>query len=114
MDELAEQVLEVMAHFGLKRVIGFGVGAGANILCRLGLTHPDKVDALCVVNCVSTQAGWIEWGYQKLNSRNLRLKGVVTQGVLDYLMWHHFGKVYNDSKFIGGQIMFIITMILDS
>lgn len=93
MDELGEQILDVMVHFGLKRVIGFGVGAGANILCRFALSHPEKMDALCVVNCMSTQAGWIEWGYQKMNARNLKNKGVMTQGVLDYLMWHHFGRV---------------------
>jgi len=50
------------------------------------------VEALCLINCVSTQAGWIEWGYQKLNARHLRNKGM-TQAVLDYLMWHHFGRV---------------------
>lgn len=26
-----------------------------------------------------------------MNARNLRSKGM-TQGVLDYLMWHHFGR----------------------
>ncbi|XP_076664908.1 misexpression suppressor of KSR 2 isoform X2 [Andrena cerasifolii] len=91
MDELAEQLLFVLGHFGLKSVIGFGVGAGANILARLALAHPEKINALCLVNCVSTQAGWIEWGYQKLNVRHLRSQGM-TQGVLDYLMWHHFGR----------------------
>ncbi|XP_049827251.1 protein NDRG3 isoform X4 [Schistocerca gregaria] len=91
MDELAEQINFVMSHFGLKSFIGFGVGAGANVLCRFALNHPEKVEALCLVNCVSTQAGWIEWGYQKLNARHLRSKGM-TQGVLDYLMWHHFGR----------------------
>nr|XP_034195991.1 protein NDRG3 isoform X2 [Osmia lignaria] len=91
MDELAEQLLFVLGHFGLKSVIGFGVGAGANILARFALAHPEKVNALCLINCVSTQAGWIEWGYQKLNVRHLRSQGM-TQGVLDYLMWHHFGR----------------------
>jgi pimeloyl-ACP methyl ester carboxylesterase len=91
MDELASQLLFVMSHFGLKTIIGFGIGAGANILVRFGLAHPDKVGALCLVNCSSTQAGWIEWGYQSMNTRNLRSKGM-TQGVLDYLMWHHFGR----------------------
>lgn len=91
MDELANQICYVMTHFGLKQFIGFGVGAGANILCRYALNHPEHVSALCLVNCVSTQAGWIEWGYQKLNTRHLRSKGM-TQGVLDYLMWHHFGR----------------------
>lgn len=79
-----------MSHFGMKTIIGFGVGAGANILVRFALANPDKVGALCLVNCSSTQAGWIEWGYQSMNTRNLRSKGM-TQGVLDYLMWHHFG-----------------------
>ncbi|XP_043278321.1 protein NDRG3 isoform X1 [Venturia canescens] len=91
MDELAEQLLFVLGHFGLKSVIGFGVGAGANILARFSLAHSEKVNALCLINCVSTQAGWIEWGYQKLNVRHLRSQGM-TQGVLDYLMWHHFGR----------------------
>ncbi|XP_017772216.1 PREDICTED: protein NDRG3 isoform X3 [Nicrophorus vespilloides] len=91
MDELATQLECVLAKFGLKQFIGFGVGAGANILARFALTNPNKVSALCLINCVSTQAGWIEWGYQKLNARHLRSKGM-TQGVLDYLMWHHFGR----------------------
>nr|XP_017087118.2 protein NDRG3 isoform X4 [Drosophila bipectinata] len=91
MDELAAQLLFVLSHFGLKSVIGFGVGAGANILARFAHAHPDKVGALCLINCVSTQSGWIEWGYQSFNARFLRTKGM-TQGVIDYLMWHHFGR----------------------
>lgn len=91
IDELASQLTFVLSHFGLKQFIGFGVGAGANILSRFALVNPHKVAALCLINCVSTQAGWIEWGYQKLNARYLRSKGM-TQGVLDYLMWHHFGR----------------------
>lgn len=91
MDELAAQISYVLTHFGLKSVIGFGVGAGANILSRFAYTNPDKIGALCLINCVSTQAGWIEWGYQTFNARSLRTKGM-TQGVVDYLMWHHFGR----------------------
>lgn len=92
MEELASQLDFVLSHFALKQFIGFGVGAGANILARFALQNPNKVSALCLINCVSTQAGWIEWGYQKINARHLRSKGM-TQGVLDYLMWHHFGRV---------------------
>lgn len=94
MDELASQMSYVLTHFGIKQFIGFGVGAGANILARYSLSYPERVSALCLINCVSTQAGWIEWGYQKLNARHLRSKGM-TQGVLEYLMWHHFGRVRN-------------------
>lgn len=44
MDEMAEQISFVMSHFVLKNVIGFGVGAGANVLARFALTHPEKVE----------------------------------------------------------------------
>lgn len=91
MEELAAQLMFVLTHFGLRSVIGIGVGAGGNILARFALNNPDKMEALVLINVVSTQAGWIEWGYQKLNARHLRSKGM-TQGVLDYLMWHHFGR----------------------
>lgn len=91
MDELAQQLNFVLSHFNLTSVIGIGVGLGANILARYAITEPSKISALCLINCVSTQAGWIEWGYQKLNARYLRSKGM-TQGVLEYLMWHHFGR----------------------
>lgn len=120
MDELADMLNIVMAHYNLKSVIGFGVGAGANILARFALNHPNKVrnianflcavsqyykiehfqvECLCLINCASTQAGWIEWGYQKMNSRNLRFKGM-TAGVRDYLMWHHFGTVCKITFFL--------------
>lgn len=69
MDELAAQLLFVMSHFGLKTIIGFGVGAGANILARFALNHSDKVGALCLINCSSTTSGWMEWGYQSFNAR---------------------------------------------
>lgn len=91
MDELAAQLLFVLSNFGLKSVIGFGVGAGANILARFALSHNDRVGALCLINCSSTTSGWMEWGYQSFNARYLRTKGM-TQGVVDYLMWHHFGR----------------------
>lgn len=95
MDQLAEMLVDVMNFYNLRRFIGFGVGAGANILARFSLAHSDKVDALILVNCVSTQAGWIEWGYQKLNARHLKSKGM-TQSAMEYLMWHHFGKASED------------------
>lgn len=91
MDELAAQLLFVLSRFGLKAVIGFGVGTGANILARFAFNHSDRVDALCLINCSSTTCGWMEWGYQSFNARYLRSTGM-TQGVVDYLMWHHFGR----------------------
>lgn len=90
MDQLAEMLLPVLQFYGIKTVIGFGVGAGANILARFGLSHPERVDALVLVNCTSEKAGWTEWGYQKWNSWYLK-SGAMTASVEEYLLWHWFG-----------------------
>lgn len=74
------------------RYIGIGVGLGANVLLRHAFKYPERVDSLMVVNALCTAPGWIEWGYQKRNVNHMRQHGV-TQAVLDYLMWHHFGVV---------------------
>jgi len=90
MNELAEQVNDVINHFAVVRYIGIGVGLGANILIRHALKYPERVDSLMVVNGNCSAPGWIEWGYQKRNVSHMRNHGI-TQAVLDYLMWHHFG-----------------------
>lgn len=91
MDGLSEMVYSVMDYYGLKHFVGIGAGAGANILARFALLHPDCVDGLFLINCPSTAAGWTEWGYQKLNTMYLRNSGM-TSSTQEYLMWHHFGK----------------------
>lgn len=95
LDMLAEMIVTVMDHYGLKHFIGLGVGAGANILARFALMYPHFVDALFLINCPSTVASWTEWGYQKLNAMYLRNSGM-TSSTQDYLMWHHFGKTVED------------------
>ncbi|CAH2045412.1 unnamed protein product, partial [Iphiclides podalirius] len=95
MDALASQIDFVLGHFGIRSFIGFGVGAGANILARYANGSPQKVNALVLINCTSTQAGWTEWLYQKINTRQLRSSGM-TQSAVDYLMWHHFGRSTDD------------------
>ncbi|XP_065316432.1 uncharacterized protein LOC135925156 isoform X1 [Gordionus sp. m RMFG-2023] len=97
MDELAEMILDIMKYFGLKSFIGFGVGAGANILSRFTLKHGDKVEALFLVEANGNAAGWTEWSYQKLNSFYLR-KNSLTNFTHEYLIWHHFGKVTPDKN----------------
>jgi len=90
MTDLSEAISEILNHFAVVRYIGVGVGMGGNILLRHALKYPERVDSLMLVNTLITAAGWIEWGYQKKNISQMRQHGV-TQAVLDYLMWHHFG-----------------------
>ncbi|XP_033625605.1 protein NDRG3-like isoform X2 [Asterias rubens] len=97
MDILAEMLLSVVNHFGLKQFIGFGVGAGANILSRFELNHPKLVEGLVLVNCTSKAASWTEWGQQKLSSFYLRGKGMTSYSQ-EYLLWHYFGRKTMESN----------------
>nr|XP_022342260.1 protein NDRG3-like isoform X3 [Crassostrea virginica] len=90
MEQLGEALQSVVNHYKIKRFIGFGVGAGVNILCRYALNHPEHVDSLVLVNGTADKAGWVEWGYQKLNSWYL-WRGNMTTFTEDYLLWHWFG-----------------------
>ena len=49
MEQLADTVHAVVSFFGLKTVIGFGVGAGANILSRFAVSVYCHI--LCIIVC---------------------------------------------------------------
>lgn len=50
MDQLSEGLTTVLKHYGLRSVIGLGVGAGANVLAKFALNHPDLVEGLVLIN----------------------------------------------------------------
>ncbi|XP_054477138.1 protein NDRG1-like [Anoplopoma fimbria] len=60
MDQLSEALPAVVKHFGLCRVIGLGVGAGAYILAKFALNHPDMVDGLVLININPSAEGLID------------------------------------------------------
>ncbi|XP_048009623.1 protein NDRG1b [Megalobrama amblycephala] len=94
MDQLSETLPMVLKHFGLKSVIGMAVGAGANILARFALNHPDMVEGLVLIN-MSTQAeGFMDWAAQKITSW--------THALPDTVISHLFGKeeIHNNHELI--------------
>ena len=97
MEEMSDVVREVTDYFDLKKMIGFGVGAGANVLARLALKAPQLVDCLILVNGNSGVATWSEWGYEKMCSHYLKTAGMTTF-VQDYFVYHYFGKVDEKTK----------------
>uniref|UniRef100_A0A9J8CS52 N-myc downstream regulated 1b n=2 Tax=Cyprinus carpio TaxID=7962 RepID=A0A9J8CS52_CYPCA len=70
MDQLSETLPMVLQHFSLKSVIGMAVGAGANILTRFALKHPDMVEGLVLINLSAHAEGFLERAAQKEEIQN--------------------------------------------
>uniref|UniRef100_A0A7M4F6Q2 NDRG family member 3 n=1 Tax=Crocodylus porosus TaxID=8502 RepID=A0A7M4F6Q2_CROPO len=83
MDELAEMLPAVLTHLSLKSIIGIGVGAGAYILSRFALNHPDLVEGIVLINIDPCAKGWIDWAVAKLSGW--------TTNIVDIVLAHHFG-----------------------
>ncbi|XP_042597154.1 protein NDRG1-like isoform X1 [Cyprinus carpio] len=84
MDQLSETLPMVLQHFSLKSVIGMAVGAGANILTRFALKHPDMVEGLVLINLSAHAEGFLERAAQKITSW--------THALPDTVISHLFGK----------------------
>uniref|UniRef100_A0A8D0B3Q1 NDRG family member 3 n=1 Tax=Salvator merianae TaxID=96440 RepID=A0A8D0B3Q1_SALMN len=84
IDELAEMLPAVLTHLSLKSIIGIGVGAGAYILSRFALNHPDLVEGLVLINIDPCAKGWIDWAASKLSGW--------TTNIVDIVLAHHFGQ----------------------
>ncbi|RVE62387.1 hypothetical protein OJAV_G00156560 [Oryzias javanicus] len=84
LDQLSETLPTVLKNFGLRSVIGLGVGAGAYILARFALNHPDLVDGLVLINVNPNAEGLMDSVANKLTDW--------TQTLPDKLIAHLFGK----------------------
>ncbi|KFV03470.1 Protein NDRG3 [Pterocles gutturalis] len=83
MDELAEMLPAVLTHLNLKSFIGIGLGAGAYVLSRCALSHPDLVEGLVLINVDPCAKGWIDWAASKFSGW--------TTNIVDIVLAHLFG-----------------------
>ncbi|XP_024154468.1 protein NDRG1a isoform X1 [Oryzias melastigma] len=84
MDQLSETLPLVLKHFGLKSVVGMGIGAGAYILTRFALNCPSMVEGLVLININPCAEGWMDWAAHKISGW--------THAMTDMVITHLFGK----------------------
>ncbi|KAL4613694.1 protein NDRG4 isoform X4 [Arapaima gigas] len=84
MEQLAGVLPSVVCHFGFKRIVGVGVGAGAYVLARFALFFPDLVEGLVLVNIDPSGRGWIDWATSKLTG--------LTSTLPDTILTHLFSQ----------------------
>nr|XP_046273089.1 protein NDRG1a [Scatophagus argus]XP_046273090.1 protein NDRG1a [Scatophagus argus] len=95
MDQLSETLPLVLKHFGLKSVIGMGIGAGAYILTRFALDYPNMAEGLLLININPCAEGWMDWAAHKISGW--------THAVPDMIITHLFGKeeIHHNQDLIG-------------
>lgn len=92
MQQISDDLLKVVDHFNVKLIVGLGEGAGANILARFGMAHPDRCFGLVLVHCTSTTAGVMEHFKDKIMNWKLSNVGM-NPSAEQYLIFHKFGHV---------------------
>ncbi|KAL2102015.1 hypothetical protein ACEWY4_003776 [Coilia grayii] len=66
MDQLSETLAIVLKHYGIKSAIGLAIGAGAYIMAKFALNHPDMVEGLVLINISAQSEGWMDWAAHKI------------------------------------------------
>jgi protein NDRG1 len=84
MDQLSEGLTTVLKHYGFRSVIGVGVGAGANVLAKFALNHPDLVEGLVLININANAETFIDTMTHKITDW--------THTLTDSIISHLFGK----------------------
>lgn len=84
-------MVEVLDALRVPYVIGLGEGAGANILARFGMNHPQRALGLILIHCTSTVAGVMEYFRDKLINWKLTNVGM-NPTAEQYLVFHKFGR----------------------
>ncbi|XP_055926521.1 uncharacterized protein ZK1073.1-like [Argiope bruennichi] len=87
---LGEDLVSILDQLKVKLVVGFGEGAGANILVRFTLAHADRVLGLILIHCVATAVGMMEYFKDRYMNWKLTRDGV-DQTTEQFLVMHKFG-----------------------
>jgi len=97
MQDLSFGLWNILVHLEIPQVIGLGLGAGANILCRLAIHSPDKVLGLVAIQPTAAAATVMEQLKQRIVSLKL---GSIDHGpdTDQFLVYHKFGNLVENAQ----------------
>lgn len=98
MDELAEMLTTAVDYFKIDHFIGFGMGAGSNILARYALHHPNHVWALFLINPNGSTHGYYQWFHNRWSDLPSLQRGIFTDTLMAQLEAHWFGNGLADNE----------------
>ncbi|KAI2802456.1 hypothetical protein RDWZM_009915 [Blomia tropicalis] len=95
IQQLGEEILlKILDELGVQLCVGIGDGAGANILARFGLAHPERILGLVLVNLVSAGVGFLESIKEKLFARRRSSQQLCSEEIV---AMHKFGNSHDDA-----------------
>ncbi|XP_054163662.1 uncharacterized protein ZK1073.1-like [Oppia nitens] len=95
IQQMGEQVIpQVLDALDVPLVVGVGEGAGANMLARFGLAHPQRVLGLVLVHLVSSEVGFLE----TLKDRLFGRRNSQQMSSLDIVALHKIGRQTDDES----------------
>lgn len=75
-EQLGKAVLLVLDAIGAKRIVGFGVGAGASVLVHAALVQPKSFAGLVLVSPLLRASGYAERAYSRMDGAVFRGLGL--------------------------------------
>ncbi|XP_046909582.1 uncharacterized protein ZK1073.1 [Dermatophagoides farinae] len=97
-DQISEDLVQILDYFNIESCLTFGEGAGANILLRMAMNHPDRVMGNILIHCRATVDNHILTYFEdKYNLWRLRVFGMNTT-TDNFLIHHKFGLTLNAKK----------------
>ncbi|XP_046599703.1 uncharacterized protein ZK1073.1 isoform X2 [Neodiprion lecontei] len=94
LQTLGESLVTVIDFLKVRYVVGFGEGAGANVLARFALANPSRVLGLILINCTGSAATVLDNFKTKFLS--WRGKEEVGQSAEEFLLYHKYGNMINE------------------
>ncbi|XP_065207045.1 uncharacterized protein ZK1073.1 isoform X1 [Planococcus citri] len=104
LQALGEDLVTVLDTLHVRYVIGFGEGAGANVIARFGLAHQTRTIGLILINCTASAISVKE--NFKAKFMNWKRQSSLSQSAMDYLVFHKFGhQMVNDTSSDKDQVI---------